>query len=474
MVKGAVFSGIIYEEPPFRGISVRSAIGIEYSLGEDPKISAFEALPIPGVPVEEAVILSKKMYSGEEAVIVTPAPYDFRKPLVEEADIVILDGRRVNRSESYRVRYVGEYVKRKIVGFIGVPKEFIKPLLLAGVDVVVNESPARNSESSHHKARKEFVNVVEENPIALRFLRLLERESGFHDEIIYGSLTAMERPEVSSRIERMKLYEPPEGDVLILLPCAMRKPYSLSRTHKPIVEVTKRYRVHELIVTSPLILVPRELETIFPAMKYEHPPTGKRTYAEKGAAAEILNIILRRYESAGYKHVIAFLPKDYREALELVSYPMEVYEGDRLDVSRLKRKLSSLASAGDLREGSRDRVGMAKNALKRMYGISPEAEVRRFVDRIAMGSSTFGVRKDGVLKPKLPMLERLYREGIYVEAPSLRIEDIREVSGEARYGLYVPRKRKQLRSARLKLSMWMIRKLMGKVEGIYASDRIPF
>lgn len=68
-------------------------------------------------------------------------------------------------------------------------------------------------------------------------------------------------------------YHPPRNDVCVLLPCASRKPYSLSRSHQMFVKVVDG-RAHEVIVTSPLGIVPRELELVYPAGHYDVPVTG--------------------------------------------------------------------------------------------------------------------------------------------------------------------------------------------------------
>ena len=52
-------------------------------------------------------------------------------------------------------------------------------------------------------------------------------------------------------------YIPPRCDVAVLLPCSARKPYSLSQSHRRF-QMAVGDRAHELIVTSPLGLVPRD------------------------------------------------------------------------------------------------------------------------------------------------------------------------------------------------------------------------
>ena len=77
-------------------------------------------------------------------------------------------------------------------------------------------------------------------------------------------------------------YEMPDGldDVLILLPCSARKPYSSSRSHKAFRRAINHSSAHEVVVTSPLGLVPRDLEEVWPAGHYDIPVTGDWTLDE--------------------------------------------------------------------------------------------------------------------------------------------------------------------------------------------------
>ena len=60
-------------------------------------------------------------------------------------------------------------------------------------------------------------------------------------------------------------YKKPDGldDVLFYFH-ALRKPYSSSRSHKAFRRAINHSSAHEVIVTSPLGLVPRDLEEVWP------------------------------------------------------------------------------------------------------------------------------------------------------------------------------------------------------------------
>src|SRR5438094_9701488 len=91
---------------------------------------------------------------------------------------------------------------------------------------------------------------------------------------------SLHRPEIVRfrRRIRERYRKPPSARVLLLLPCSARKPYSASRSHRRFREAIQACRnpsvVHEVIVTSPLGLIPRELERFYPAGAYDIPVTG--------------------------------------------------------------------------------------------------------------------------------------------------------------------------------------------------------
>jgi archaeosine synthase len=114
----------------------------------------------------------------------------------------------------------------------------------------------------------------------------------------------MQRAEVRRFAERViERYVPPKTDVAVLLPCSARKPYSLSQSHRKFQQAIGG-RAHELIVTSPLGLVPRELETVYPAGHYDVPVTG---YWDAEECAVIAGILAGYFRKHPYRRIIAHL-----------------------------------------------------------------------------------------------------------------------------------------------------------------------
>ncbi len=118
------------------------------------------------------------------------------------------------------------------------------------------------------------------------------------------------RPEVEAFRARIRTsYQPPEADVLVLLPCSARKPYGRSKSHRYFARALDdsgiRHHCHEVMVTSPLGVVPRELENTWPAASYDVPVTGRWMADEERVIRDQLSALL---DKGNYKHVIAHVP----------------------------------------------------------------------------------------------------------------------------------------------------------------------
>ena len=98
-------------------------------------------------------------------------------------------------------------------------------------------------------------------------------------------------------------YTPPNGkQIVLLLPCSAKKPYSDSKSHRRFLETIesalgrKSGRVAQVILTSPLGIVPRELERIFPAANYDIPVTGDWDAEETSLGADALITFLNKLD----------------------------------------------------------------------------------------------------------------------------------------------------------------------------------
>ena len=109
---------------------------------------------------------------------------------------------------------------------------------------------------------------------------------------------------VTDWVERIATqHEPPasQREVLLLLPCSARKPYRDSRSHQRFLRHIPHRVPHQVMVTSPLGLVPRELEDLWPAQHYDVPVTGDWSQEEM---TRVRDLVARLIARVGYHTVI--------------------------------------------------------------------------------------------------------------------------------------------------------------------------
>jgi len=164
---------------------------------------------------------------------------------------------------------------------------------------------------------------VRTNPNLTTLLRYLDRNHyNFMEKripiirksrLLATTKDALYRAEIKRFQERViDRYKKPEcTKILLLLPCSAKKPYSFSKSHRRFKERIDNLRnpqiVHEVILTSPLGIVPRELELTYPASSYDIPVTGLWDEDEKKMIRELLT---RYLEINRYDKVILHLPKN--------------------------------------------------------------------------------------------------------------------------------------------------------------------
>ncbi|MCX9084130.1 MAG: archaeosine synthase subunit alpha [Candidatus Methanoperedens sp.] len=159
-------------------------------------------------------------------------------------------------------------------------------------------------------------------------LRLMDAQYDFLDKrtpVLRSNTLYANTSESLSRVEIKRFeqrildrYTAPDLDTLVLLPCSAKKPYSISLSHQKFINALGKYRrfVHEVIITSPMGVVPRELELTYPAAHYDTPVTGHWDLDEKAWVGGCL----RRYlQKNNYKNIIAHVHGAYKEICESVA-----------------------------------------------------------------------------------------------------------------------------------------------------------
>ncbi len=128
---------------------------------------------------------------------------------------------------------------------------------------------------------------------------------------------------------------------LVLVPCSARKPYSDSQSHGQFHDAIQ-YRAHLVSMTSPIGVVPQELELTYPAQQYDSVVTGNWTATEIEFVADVLAAYLDANE---YPRVIAHLPEEYREICERAGEQAGVeFEYTAVEHPTTTESLSNLAS----------------------------------------------------------------------------------------------------------------------------------
>ncbi len=218
-------------------------------------------------------------------------------------------------------------------------------------------------------------NLVEETSScsvrSMSMLRILDREKQDFLER-YTPISArrmatittesLNRPEIERWRARIKTrYRPPDDAKLtVLLPCSKKKPYSKSKSHRQFQRYIKRGAkgriglVHEVVLTSPLGIVPRELECVFPAAHYDTPVTGHWSAEEKDIAVSLI----KDYMEKSKTEIIAHVGGAYQDICRALDIHLTGFEDVLLDESL--KKLESevrdrLEGFEPIRRGQKDR-----------------------------------------------------------------------------------------------------------------------
>jgi len=218
---------------------------------------------------------------------------------------------------------------------------------LALVRMHIASSSLRDLVESRSRMDSRYVSII----------RFLDRESHFLEPripvsrpgtFLATSGESLFRTEVRRFADRVvNRYIPPAADVAVLLPCSAKKPYFLSQSHRRFMEAVSG-RALELIVTSPLGLVPRDLERVYPAAHYDVPVTGYWDAEEKAWIAGVIAQFFRKHR---FRRVIAHLEGGALDAAgmaaEMASIDLECTTGGDRATSRAALNALSGALSGE-------------------------------------------------------------------------------------------------------------------------------
>lgn len=139
----------------------------------------------------------------------------------------------------------------------------------------------------------------------------------------------LKNPIVKNYYQRLQAnYTFPATKVLILIPCSAKKPYSKSRSHRIYEKVINKalagFRdLYEIwILTSPLGVVPRELETVYPARVYDIPVSGEWSAEETEITGNLLKSMLHQVPQD--VQIVAHVSHDYSPMLQYINRELQI------------------------------------------------------------------------------------------------------------------------------------------------------
>lgn len=169
----------------------------------------------------------------------------------------------------------------------------------------------------------------------------LSRILGNKARLRCNSFTSRSDPLIQDWHKRISFdHTPPshQTKVLVLLPCSASKPYRLSQSHQRFSKSINSRSVHEVMVTAPLGLVPRELEDIWPASNYDIPVTGEWDIDELRIIKEMFFNLVSR---VGYSRIINHSGVDFGECeIEIIDTRKDFSAGSNEALSMLNDEIN--------------------------------------------------------------------------------------------------------------------------------------
>ncbi|MFX1502543.1 MAG: DUF5591 domain-containing protein [Promethearchaeota archaeon] len=138
----------------------------------------------------------------------------------------------------------------------------------------------------------------------------------------------------------------PWTKLIVLLPCSNKKPYSESKSHKKFYSILRKFpefpTFQEIILTSPLGCIPRQLENIYPVNSYDISVTGEWDNEEINIASKMLIKIIEKYDPN--IPIICHLKNEYREIIKSASLILK----NKFVFSEIEGKITSPQSLKSL------------------------------------------------------------------------------------------------------------------------------
>ena len=205
---------------------------------------------------------------------------------------------------------------------------------------------------------KEKSDLLRTHPTGLETIEFMSQESHLDAE-------------VASWVQFMtQQYRAPNGldNVLVLLPCSERKPYRLSKSHRKFIDAIGSNACHEVMVTSPLGLVPRDLEDVWPAAFYDIPVTGDWTMDERDRVQTMVESLVKRHNYACIVNHSGLIFEI--DGIEIIETRQGESSGSRGALQRLSDAVNTCKQSVELRRRKGEAINLDrfKSISRYLYG----------------------------------------------------------------------------------------------------------
>ena len=373
-----------------------------------------------GVQVVRLPLPEDLVIDDSADVVVVPNAYELRKDPRRIVDVVVRLREAAGFGRLLCMLGIGEPSTVAILSYMGVdlfddslPRAagLERVLLMPEAEVAMGDGDVAGDNVDYMKAELAKVRMFIRadrlreladqrsfsSPSNVALLRLYDQNAyGYAEETCStvgcrfscNSTQALRRPDLKRYRDRMRDYRKPEHKrILLLLPCSAKKPYHISKTHRAFASAIHTAQhdtlVHEVIVTSPLGMVPRELDACYPANSYDIPVTGEWKCEERAMIREMVGSLIQQ----GYDKVICHLGDDYELVEGLAEMECTVV-GDPTSpksLENLDKALRAAAKGMEPVDYLVDRNNLARGLLEFQFG--------RDIADILMDENTYAIGK---------------------------------------------------------------------------------
>ncbi len=403
---GSVDNGVAWIEAKgndrmlhFMGTDVMMESGLRTTSnsGMESEMEVKDGIAVVRLPVKEGL-----QFDDSVEVVVVPNAYELRKDPRRIVDSIIKLRRAAGFNRLLYLSGLGEPSMVALLAYMGVDlfdDALPRAAGLSGIRLIPEAEIVTGQDESENnvKAMEEELEKVRifistdrlreladqrapSTPTSVALLRIYDKEGYEYAEetcsftgcrFSCNTTQALRRPDIQSYKARIADYKKPAHKrVLLLLPCSAKKPYHISKSHKAFSSAIHTAQhdtlVQELIVTSPLGIVPRELDAFYPANSYDIPVTGEWKPEEKTMIRSMVGSIIDQ----GWDSVVCHLGEDY-ELVEGLADMVCTVVGDSTSpasIQNLDKALREATKGMEPVDYMIDRNEQMRNMLRFQFG----------------------------------------------------------------------------------------------------------